>query len=111
MVWGMWNLSIRLPELLERRMRGRVVYYLASYWPADQDLHTQYWQSPARRWWTELLKKSLRMIAFRQLRSDGYPPRLRFERSICCRPFRSEPVGGERQGAGVGSSHLSEHSN
>ena len=87
MVWGMWNLSIRLPELLERRMPGRVVYYLASYWPADQDLHTQYWQSPARRWWTELLKKSLRMIAFRQLRSDGYPPRLRFERSICCSRF------------------------
>ncbi len=89
-VWSMWNLTTLLPELLEKRIPDRVVYYLASYWPTDLDLHLQYWQSPARRRWRELLKKLLRGVALGQLRADGYPPQLRFERSICVSHFVRE---------------------
>src|SRR3972149_1965442 len=47
-VWGMWALSKSLPALAEQLLPGRVVYYLSDYWPLATDLHTTYWQSPAR---------------------------------------------------------------
>ena len=48
-VWGMWALSKSLPALAEQLLPGRVVYYISDYWPAKIDMHTTYWQSPARR--------------------------------------------------------------
>lgn len=36
-VWGMWNLSLKLPYWAEQRLPGRVAYTISSYWPIDVD--------------------------------------------------------------------------
>jgi glycogen(starch) synthase len=93
MIWGMFSLSFNLPYWAEKRMPGRVAYYVASYWPTDMDLHHSYWQLPARRPLTELIKRPLRRLALSQLRREGYPPKLAFERAVCCSHFvRNELV-------------------
>jgi glycosyltransferase involved in cell wall biosynthesis len=84
MAWGMWNLSRALPFWAERLMPGRVTYYISSYWPADVDLHTQYWRLPARRAISEQIKRPLRALASAQLRREGYPPNLEFAHAVCC---------------------------
>lgn len=86
-IWGMWNLSLNLPYLAETQLPGRVVYYMSSYWPADIDPHTGYWQIPANRPITELLKRPLRALALAQLNHKGYPPKLQFERVVCCSQY------------------------
>ena len=64
---SMWNLPRSLAKEAERLCPGRVVYYMASPWPAELDAHTIYWNLPAvhpslqwprktlgklfRRWW------------------------------------------------------------
>jgi glycosyltransferase involved in cell wall biosynthesis len=83
-VWGMWNLSRNVPHWLEQWMPGRVAYYIASYWPIDEDIHEAYWRPPARRSITELIKRPLRHVTLSQLRREGYPPQLRFEHAMCC---------------------------
>lgn len=85
MVWGMWNLSLNLPYWAEQWMPGRVVYFISSYWPMDVNPHSQYWQLPARRLVTELIKRPLRALARSQLRK--YPPQLRFEHAVCCSQY------------------------
>jgi glycosyltransferase involved in cell wall biosynthesis len=82
-IWGMWDLSRNLPYWAEQWMPGRVVYYIASYWPADADIHVEYWQAPANRRISELLKRPMRSAALGQLRREGYPPALRFDRAVC----------------------------
>jgi glycosyltransferase involved in cell wall biosynthesis len=87
LVWGMWNLSLLLPALAETLLPGRVAYYLCSYWPADVDAHSAYWQLPANRRLTEWVKKPLRRLAQAQLRQDGCPPRLGFKHVRCVSHF------------------------
>lgn len=82
-VWNMWNLSRRLPYLAEQWLPGRVAYYIASTWPMDADAHTEYWQLPAARKLTEMLKRPLRALALARLRREGYPPRLAFAHTMC----------------------------
>lgn len=81
-VWGMWALSKALPSLAEQLLPGRVVYYLSDYWPAALDMHTSYWQSPARRWPMQVLKgilsKGAMSMLAREVRAD-----LKFEHVIC----------------------------
>jgi len=81
-VWGMWALSKALPALAEQLLPGRVVYYLSDYWPSALDMHTTYWQSPARQWPMRLLKSPLRKIALARLGQAGRPT-LKFEHVIC----------------------------
>jgi glycogen(starch) synthase len=83
-IWGMWDLSRNLPYWIEQWMPGRVAYYISSYWPADTDIHVEYWQTPANRRISELSKQPVRSAALAQLRREGYPPRLRFDRAVCC---------------------------
>ncbi|MCX6043829.1 MAG: glycosyltransferase family 4 protein [Chloroflexi bacterium] len=84
MVWGMWNLSHNLPYWAEQWLGRRVAYFISSYWPADVDPHTQYWQLPTRRRVATLLKQPLRKAALAQLRREAYPPPLRIENAVCC---------------------------
>jgi len=86
-VWGMWLLSLNLPYWIEQWMPGRIVYYIASYWPMDEDPHTAYWRLPARRYITEQFKKPLRQLAFSRLRREKYPPALLFNRTLCCSEY------------------------
>ena len=81
-VWGMWALSKALPALAEQLLPGRVVYYLSDYWPSALDMHTTYWQSPARQWPMRLLKRPLSKIALARLSQAGRPA-LKFEHVIC----------------------------
>jgi glycogen synthase len=83
-IWGMWDLSHKLAYRSEQWLPGHVAYYISSYWPNDLDLHREYWQLPARRRLTELLKKPFRSAALALLEQEGYPPRLRFENAVCC---------------------------
>ncbi len=83
-VWGMWNLSLQLPFWAERRLPGRVVYYISSYWPTDTDPHRAYWNLPANSRLGGVLKQPLRKWAVAQLQAEGYPPALRYEHAVCC---------------------------
>jgi glycosyltransferase involved in cell wall biosynthesis len=83
-VWGMYLLSHNLPYWLEQWMPGRVVYYLASYWPTDDDPHRAYWRLRANKTLTEQVKRPLRAFALSQLRREKYPPALRFVNALCC---------------------------
>jgi len=83
-VWGMWNLSHWLPYWAEKWMPGRVAYYIASYWPADPDIHRQYWELAAHRPLVNTLKRPVKSLALGQLRREKYPPALHFEHAICC---------------------------
>jgi glycogen(starch) synthase len=87
LVWGMWNLSWSLPFWAEQWLPGRVAYYIASYWPMEEDTHEQYWQLPANRPLTKLLKYPLRSLALRQVRRKEYRPSLKFEHPICCSQY------------------------
>ena len=81
MVWGMWNLHRSLPALAERLLPGRVVYYLADYWPTLPSQHEFYWRSPGKSRAAVLIKGALRPLARRLLAQDGRPP-LHFERAL-----------------------------
>ncbi|MBN2394317.1 MAG: glycosyltransferase family 4 protein, partial [Anaerolineae bacterium] len=104
LVWGMWNLSLNLPFWAEQWLLGRVAYFIASYWPVDTNIHTEYWELPARRALTELAKRPLRALALAKLRREGYPPKLRFEHVRCCSHYVRNAVtrdGGVPSSAGV----------
>ncbi|MGD2157644.1 MAG: glycosyltransferase family 4 protein [Anaerolineales bacterium] len=87
MIWGMWNLSLNIPYNAEQLMPGRVTYYIASYWPMDENLHGQYWRMPARNWYMNVIKYPLKMLALSKLNNSGYPPELNLENSLCCSQF------------------------
>jgi len=86
-IWGMYLLSLNLPYWLERWMPAQVVYYIASYWPTDEDPHRIYWRLTARRWIAEQFKRPLRSLAFSKLKMDQYPPSLKFSRTLCCSEY------------------------
>jgi glycosyltransferase involved in cell wall biosynthesis len=64
-------------------MPGRVAYYLCSYWPIDPDPHLGYWGMPTKHRLTERPKRILSRLVFRQLKRQGYPPKLGFEHAAC----------------------------
>ncbi len=74
-VWGMWNLSPRVPYWAEQWLPGRVAYAVAGYWPMEPDVHETYWRTPARSTWGEVLKKPARWLALRTLarQKQAYP--------------------------------------
>jgi glycogen synthase len=81
-VWGMWALSKSLPVLAEQLLPGRVVYYLSDYWPAAVDMHTSYWQLPARHWLMRAPKRVMSNIALPTLAKESQHE-LKLERVIC----------------------------
>lgn len=83
-VWGMYNLSRWLPYWLEQWLPQCVAYYLASYWPADMDIHLGYWQSPAGREVSNLVKWPFSRLAEWRLKREAYPPKLSFKQAACC---------------------------
>jgi glycosyltransferase involved in cell wall biosynthesis len=81
-VWGMWALSKALPGLAEQLLPGRVVYYLSDYWPSAVDMHTTYWQSPARSRPMQVPKQVLSKVAMSMLAKEGQTD-LKLEQVIC----------------------------
>lgn len=99
-IWGMWNLPRSLAALAERRLPGRVVYYLADYWPTLPSQHEFYWQAPARSWATRLPKGLLRPLAQLLLKRKRGPV-LEFDRAILPSEFLKDEL--LRKGAGLRS--------
>jgi len=87
MVWGMWNMTLNLPYYAEKWFPGRVAYFISNYWPMDQDIHTQYWELPTTRALLEGLKKPFRSLALSTLQKEGYPPKLKLDRAVCCSKY------------------------
>lgn len=81
-VWGMRNLSKEVPAYAEQLLPSRVVYYLADYWPVSDDMHTIYWRTPARRWYMNLAKRMLAVLARRVYASEPPAP-LSFDHALC----------------------------
>lgn len=60
---GMWNLSPTVAHTFEKACPGRVVYYMASYWPEEPDAHLSYWRDPATNPWLRVPKRVLGSVA------------------------------------------------
>jgi glycosyltransferase involved in cell wall biosynthesis len=78
---GMWNLPRSLARKAEQLRPGRVVYYIASPWPAEPDAHAHYWADPAARWWLRRPKQWAGWLARNWLLASGH--QLAFERVLC----------------------------
>ena len=74
LIWGMWNLHYSIPVLIEKRMLGRVVYYMGDYWPTLPNQFENYWNAPPRSLLTGipklLLKPFAQAILAREKRPD-----------------------------------------
>lgn len=87
---GMWNLSHSLAKKAEELLPGRVVYYLASYWPTEKDAHTAYWMDmnvdPRRR----LFKKFAGIILSKTFLKNVPRNCLQFPLVLCVSSFIRE---------------------
>jgi glycosyltransferase involved in cell wall biosynthesis len=94
---SMWNLPRSLAREAEKLCPGRVVYYMASPWPAEPDAHTAYWQLPANHPTRHGPKRLLRAIARRWLLPDTARNRPAFGHVLCVsdymRRFLAEQAG------------------
>lgn len=99
-VWGMWNLSRQLARTAEDALPQRVAYYVASYWPSEDDMHLRYWNASANRPITEALKAPLRAVARRILRREGVPVSLDLAHVRCVSRYVRDTL--------VASGHLPE---
>ena len=87
---GMWNLPYSVARRAEALLPGRVVYYLASYWPTEQDAHTAYWQDVNRSGWRGVPKRILSALVQRTLVPGEPRNRLDFTRVLCVSGFLRE---------------------
>ena len=62
-IWGMWNLSRSILEIVEKRLPGRVIYYMGDYWPFLPSQNELYWKAPAKNIYIALPKKALAWFA------------------------------------------------
>jgi glycosyltransferase involved in cell wall biosynthesis len=81
-VWGMWAMSRAVPATVEALLPDGVVYYLSDYWPSAADMHSTYWEAPARHRLMQGPKWLLRQIA-RRIQARAQHPPLRFKNAIC----------------------------
>lgn len=80
---GMWNLSKRIPWLIEQIRPGQLVYYMASDWPHAPDVHAYYWRDAAQKRVRQLPKRVLGTIAMRMLARENRRHPLQFEKLLC----------------------------
>ena len=99
---GMWNLPYSLVKSAEELSPGRVVYYLASYWPTEIDAHTAYWKSPAESSWRQLPKSILAPLVKKAFISSTRRNQLDFKLVLCVSAFVQDYLVEE---AGVPKEH------
>ena len=78
---GMWNLPVSLAMAAEKLLPKRVVYYMASTWPAELDAHRAYWTSATSRSW-QPIKQVVKKLACNMLPSQRRN-QLLFEHVLC----------------------------
>ncbi len=81
-IWGMWNMSRRLPAVAEALGSPKVVYYLADHWPALPTPHEEYWRLPTRRRYLRPFKKLFAALAGVGLWLEGKTPQLQFPHAL-----------------------------
>ncbi len=81
-IWGMWNLPIEIASHVEKKYHGKVIYYIADYWPSLPDAYTLHWRNPASHWYTRIPKKIIRNLAISK-KNTNVRKNLRFENIIC----------------------------
>lgn len=91
-IWGMWNLSQRVPHWAEQWMPGRVVYNIESYWPMEPDPHRQYWLRAGRRRLARAISWLFGRLALAFLTLEHYPPRLQFLHVSCCSQYVADQL-------------------
>jgi glycosyltransferase involved in cell wall biosynthesis len=84
---GMWNLPYSLVKAAEELSPGRVVYYIASYWPTEIDAHTAYWTSPAESSWRQVPKSILASLVKKAFISSTPRNQLEFKLVLCVSAF------------------------
>lgn len=84
---GMWNLPHSVPQEAERLLPGRVVYYMASYWPTEMDAHTAYWNDHSARGWRKLPKQLLGTAVRHTLLTSTPRHQLDFALVLCVSGF------------------------
>jgi glycosyltransferase involved in cell wall biosynthesis len=84
---GMWNLPYSLVKTAEELSPGRVVYYIASYWPTEIDAHTAYWTSPAESSWRQAPKSILASLVKKTFISSTPRNQLDFKLVLCVSAF------------------------
>ncbi|MCP4423359.1 MAG: glycosyltransferase family 4 protein [Chloroflexi bacterium] len=94
---GMWNMSADVAKTAEQLCPGRVVYYMASYWPAETDAHTAYWQLEPAHSWLRLPKKMAGVVVRRLLLSTMPRNQLDFRLVLCVSAFLRDQIA-ERAG-------------
>jgi glycogen(starch) synthase len=80
---GMWNLPHSLAQAAEQLLPGRVVYYMASYWPTELDAHSAYWSLPAKNGFKRYPKNLLARIIKQYLVSSTPRNQLDFQLVLC----------------------------
>lgn len=84
---GMWNLPFSVAKRAEELRPGRVVYYLASYWPTEPDAHTAYWISKADSAVKQMPKKVIGSILRKSWIKGSPRNRLDFRMVLCVSAF------------------------
>jgi glycogen(starch) synthase len=91
LVWGMWNLHRSILAVVEERMAGRVVYYMGDYWPTLPNQFQNYWNTPARSFFTGIPKLFLKPVAHKILAQEKRPV-LRLDRVIFPSAFMQDAL-------------------
>jgi glycosyltransferase involved in cell wall biosynthesis len=82
LIWGMWNISRRVPQRLEILLGERLGYYFCDYWPTLPNAYVQRLQEPARRKWLQWGKEALARYFLPRLAAHADVP-LRLPHPIC----------------------------
>jgi glycosyltransferase involved in cell wall biosynthesis len=91
---GMWNLPVSVALTAERLLPGRVVYYIASYWPTELDAHTAYWQNVPEpdSSWRKMAKRWLGKLANSTLVTGTPRNQLDFRLVLCVSEFMQNGI-------------------
>jgi glycosyltransferase involved in cell wall biosynthesis len=82
LIWGMWNISRRVPQRLETLLGDQLGYYFCDYWPTLPSAYVQRLREPARRRSLQWGKAVLSRWFLPQLATSAGIP-LRFPHPIC----------------------------
>lgn len=82
LIWGMWNITRSVPQLIERIAGSSVAYYFCDYWPSLPSAYIQRLQEPARRGNMQQVKSLVGRYFLPRLVATELTP-LRFEHPIC----------------------------
>lgn len=83
---GMWNLPVVVAQAAESLLPHRVVYYVASYWPIEEDAHSLFWRTGS------LLKRWIGHLVMRALARPTPRSQLEFEHVLCVSEFMRQKL-------------------